>query len=121
MDTTVSRDDTRPELCSDCLDAGCDDDGASECARDDAYGVAEADPIPVTVEAAIVAITGGVPGSQVRLSLHADTDGEIVWYATFYCYGDALADYSVWGQGRGSSLRLAVADLQSQQATWAAS
>jgi hypothetical protein len=38
MYTTVSSDTRKPELCSDCEDAGCDCDGASECARDDAYG-----------------------------------------------------------------------------------
>lgn len=39
FDVTVSDDDTVPELCSDCEDAGCDGEEGSECCRDDAYGV----------------------------------------------------------------------------------
>ncbi len=116
MDTTVSRETTRPELCSDCIDAGCDDDGSRECAREDAYGGMEPDPIPSTVEAAILAVTGGRDGAQVRVSLHADTDGEIVWYATLYDWSHVAAGYAQRLQGRGSSLRLAVADLHSRQA-----
>lgn len=44
MDITVSSDMTKPELCSECVDAGCDawssreGRSAFECQRDDAYG-----------------------------------------------------------------------------------
>lgn len=44
MDTTVSSDTAKPELCSECAEAGCDSwssrEGLSafECQRDDAYG-----------------------------------------------------------------------------------
>jgi hypothetical protein len=116
MDVTTSSDTTRPELCSECIDAGCDTDGASECAREDAYGDVECDsvPVPSTVEAAIMAITGGRDGAQVRMSLHADTDGAIVWYATRYQWS-GMHGYAQGMQGRGPSLRLAVADLHVQQ------
>jgi hypothetical protein len=43
MDTTVSSDTSKPELCSECVDAGCAKqldllDKHVECQRDDAYG-----------------------------------------------------------------------------------
>ena len=37
FDVTIASDDSKPELCSDCEDAGCDCEGASECERSDAY------------------------------------------------------------------------------------
>ena len=112
MDPTVSNDTRKPELCSECLDAGCDSHGANECVRDDAYGAAEpAEPIPVTVESAILAITGGRDGSQVRLTVHHDTDGTATWYATQYQWSHMGVGYSEQRQGKGPSLRLAVHDL----------
>ena len=128
MDPTVSNDTRKPELCSDCLDAGCDADSGSECARDDAYGgprdglaygaedPAKPDPIPSTVEAAILAVTGGADGMQVRLSVHHDSDGTAVWYATLYQWSRVSAGYAERLQGRGASLRLAVADLHTRRA-----
>ena len=38
FDVAVSSDDSKPELCSDCEEAGCSADGDCECSRDDAYG-----------------------------------------------------------------------------------
>jgi hypothetical protein len=41
MDTVVSKNMARPELCDECLAAGCGDPDATtwpECQRDDAYG-----------------------------------------------------------------------------------
>lgn len=42
FDITISDDMTKPELCLDCEEAGCDCDGESECCRDDVYGCDEA-------------------------------------------------------------------------------
>lgn len=39
FDIAISSDVRKPELCEDCVAADCDADGASECARSDAYGV----------------------------------------------------------------------------------
>lgn len=38
FDITVSDDDTKPELCSLCEEAGCSGEEGDECCRDDAYG-----------------------------------------------------------------------------------
>ena len=38
FDTTVSSDTAKPELCSDCIEAGCEANNG-ECCRSDAYGV----------------------------------------------------------------------------------
>lgn len=42
MDTTMPSDMTKPELCSECEDAGCEpgqsESDAYDCLRDDAYG-----------------------------------------------------------------------------------
>jgi hypothetical protein len=42
MDITVSSDWTKPELCTECTDAGCEpgqsESDAYDCLRDDAYG-----------------------------------------------------------------------------------
>jgi hypothetical protein len=37
MDLAISSDTSKPELCLLCKDAGCDDSGQSECAREDGY------------------------------------------------------------------------------------
>lgn len=37
MDTAVSEDENKPELCTECENAGCDVGGDSDCERDDAY------------------------------------------------------------------------------------
>jgi hypothetical protein len=41
FDIAVSDDMAKPDLCNLCEDAGCDETGQSECARDDAYGVGD--------------------------------------------------------------------------------
>lgn len=38
FDIAISSDTSKPELCNECEDAGCDAEGCSECTRDDAYG-----------------------------------------------------------------------------------
>ena len=43
FDIAVSDDMSKPDLCSDCEEAGCDATGKSECERDDAYGGEEID------------------------------------------------------------------------------
>lgn len=41
FDVAVSDDMDAPDLCGDCLDAGCDEHGGSECQRSDAYGASD--------------------------------------------------------------------------------
>lgn len=41
FDFAVSDDMDAPDLCGDCLDAGCDENGGCECQRPDAYGASD--------------------------------------------------------------------------------
>ena len=49
FDITVSSDVSKPELCSDCAEAGCEchdeETRGVDCKRDDAYGCSDADLI----------------------------------------------------------------------------
>lgn len=50
FEIAIAGDTSRPALCWECDEAGCDASGESECARVDAYGGGELEPLEFELE-----------------------------------------------------------------------